>query len=79
MDNAGIANLATVAVSPADALVRVIDVNLRGVQALRSIVPCPLADLAIQRQSTAVVPQLEAEVQALGRSFGTHSVGNWHG
>jgi NAD(P)-dependent dehydrogenase (short-subunit alcohol dehydrogenase family) len=50
-----------------------------GVSALRSVMLSPLADLAVRRRSRDTVPRMEAEVRALGRSFGTHSVGNWHG
>jgi NAD(P)-dependent dehydrogenase (short-subunit alcohol dehydrogenase family) len=45
------------------------------VQALRSLVNSPLADLAVRRRARTMVPRLEAEVQGLGRWFGASSVG----
>jgi NAD(P)-dependent dehydrogenase (short-subunit alcohol dehydrogenase family) len=45
------------------------------VQALRSLLVGPLGDLVIKREARTMVPRLEAEVQALGRSFGRQSVG----
>ena len=50
-----------------------------GVQAMRTLVLGPVGDLVVRRQGRSQVPQMEAEVRALGRSFGEHSVGNWHG
>jgi NAD(P)-dependent dehydrogenase (short-subunit alcohol dehydrogenase family) len=48
--------------------------SLRWVQALRTLIVGPLGDLAVRRQARTMVPRLESEVQALGRSFGTSSV-----
>lgn len=47
------------------------------VQAMRAIVLSPLSDAIIKRGSGngALVTQMEAEVESLGRSFGGHSVG----
>ncbi len=45
------------------------------VQAARTIVLSPLSDRLVARQTAAVVPRMEAEVRALGRSFGAHAVG----
>jgi hypothetical protein len=36
----------------------------------------PLGDLAVRRVARTVVPQMEAEVRALGRAFGEHSAAN---
>jgi len=45
------------------------------VQALRTVMLSPLSDKVIGRQARTMVPRLEAETRALGRSFGAHSVG----
>jgi short-subunit dehydrogenase len=44
-----------------------------GYQALRSVLVSPLAELIVSRRARVSVPQMEAEVRALGRSFGKHS------
>jgi short-subunit dehydrogenase len=45
------------------------------VQAMRTVALSPVADRVIGRRARTLVPVLEAEVGALGRGFGTHSVG----
>jgi NAD(P)-dependent dehydrogenase (short-subunit alcohol dehydrogenase family) len=45
------------------------------VQALRTIVVGPIADVFIRRQARTLVPRMEAEVTALGRSFSQTTVG----
>lgn len=47
--------------------------SLAWVQALRSVLVGPIGDLVIQRRARTMVPRLEREVQALGRSFGRQS------
>ena len=44
--------------------------------AIRQLFTSPLAERAAMRAAARAVPRMEAEVQALGRSFGAHSVGN---
>jgi NAD(P)-dependent dehydrogenase (short-subunit alcohol dehydrogenase family) len=44
-------------------------------QALRTVVLSPLGDAVVRRGARTAVPVLEAEVRALGRAFGEHSVG----
>lgn len=48
---------------------------LAGIQAMRSIVISPLSDAIVGRDTARMVPRMEAEVRALGRSFGTHTAG----
>lgn len=48
--------------------------SLAVVQALRTIVISPLSDIGLKLQARKMVPQLEAEVVALGRSFSTTTV-----
>jgi NAD(P)-dependent dehydrogenase (short-subunit alcohol dehydrogenase family) len=43
-------------------------------QALRPVVLSPLGDLLLRGAAARAVPQLEAQVRRLGRSFGRHSV-----
>lgn len=45
------------------------------VQALRTVVVGPIADVFIRRQARTLVPRMEAEVAALGRSFSQTTVG----
>jgi short-subunit dehydrogenase len=47
------------------------------VQAMRTIVLSPLSDVITKRSSRngTLVEQMEQEVRAVGRSFGSHSVG----
>ncbi|MFA4927589.1 MAG: SDR family oxidoreductase [Patulibacter sp.] len=45
------------------------------VQALRTLIVGPIADKVIGRQARVTVPKMEAEVTALGRSFGQTTVG----
>jgi short-subunit dehydrogenase len=42
---------------------------------LRAVTTGPVGELVIRRRAKQMVPQLEAEVQALGRYFGASSVG----
>lgn len=44
-----------------------------GVQLLRTVVNSAFSDRLVRRRSRSLVPQLEQEVAALGRSFGAHS------
>ena len=48
---------------------------LAPIGALRQLFMSPLWEFFVKRQARITVPRLEAEVQALGRSFGTHSMG----
>lgn len=48
--------------------------SLAVVQALRPVLLSPLGDLVLRRSAARSVPELEAQVRALGRSFGAHSV-----
>lgn len=48
--------------------------SLAIVQALRTIVISPLSDIGLKLQARKMVPALEAEVRALGRSFSTTTV-----
>ena len=50
--------------------------SLAPLAAIRQLFTSPLAERATMRAAARMVPRLEAEVQALGRSFGAHSVGN---
>lgn len=50
-----------------------------GVQLLRTAVNSALADRLVGRRSRSLVPQLEREVAALGRSFGVHSAESGRG
>ncbi len=45
------------------------------IQALRTVVVGPLADVAIRRRARTMVPRMEQEVAALGRSFSATTVG----
>ncbi|HKT00562.1 MAG TPA: SDR family oxidoreductase [Rugosimonospora sp.] len=45
------------------------------VQAARTLVLSPLADAIIRPFTRGIIPALEAEARALGRSFGVHSTG----
>ncbi len=47
--------------------------SLAVVQALRTLFVGPVADLYLRRAARAEIPGLEAEVRALGRSFGRTS------
>jgi short-subunit dehydrogenase len=48
--------------------------SLGPLAAVRQIFSSPLSDWATGRSARRVIPRLEAEVRALGRSFGAHSV-----
>jgi len=48
--------------------------SLAVVQALRSLIVSPISDVGIKLQARKAVPALEAEVAALGRSFGSATV-----
>jgi NAD(P)-dependent dehydrogenase (short-subunit alcohol dehydrogenase family) len=48
---------------------------LGAVQVARTIVLSGLSDRVVARQTAIMVPRMEAEVRALGRSFGAHAVG----
>lgn len=50
--------------------------SLAVVSALRMLLANPVGEVIIRRRARRMVPQLEAQVQALGRPFGSHSVGN---
>jgi short-subunit dehydrogenase len=50
--------------------------SLAPFSAVRQFFSSPLAERATLRTAARTIPKLEAEVQALGRSFGEHSVGN---
>jgi hypothetical protein len=45
------------------------------VQALRALVISPLGEFPIKRSARTMVPELEAEVQQLGRYWGSSSAG----
>lgn len=47
--------------------------TLAFVQALRTVTTGPLGELVLRRPAARRVPELEAEVRALGRAFGTRS------
>ena len=47
---------------------------IAGVQALRTVFTGPIASWIIRREAKRLVPQLEAELTALGRHFGSSSV-----
>jgi short-subunit dehydrogenase len=47
--------------------------SLAAVQALRTLYTGPIAGAVLARGARTMVPELEAEVRALGRSFGTRS------
>jgi NAD(P)-dependent dehydrogenase (short-subunit alcohol dehydrogenase family) len=49
--------------------------TLAAAAALRQLLASPLADFLMGRQMRRTLPQVEAEVRALGRSFGSHSTG----
>lgn len=68
----------------AAALVRAIERRQRRVyvprsvgvtQAARSMMVSPLADLVLARHARAAVPDLEAQIRSLGRSFGRNTAG----
>lgn len=50
--------------------------SLAPFSAIRQFFSSPMAERATMRTAARTIPRLEAEVQALGRSFGAHSVGN---
>jgi NAD(P)-dependent dehydrogenase (short-subunit alcohol dehydrogenase family) len=50
--------------------------SLAKFSAIRQFFSSPLAERATMRSAARTIPRLEAEVQALGRSFGGTSVGN---
>lgn len=47
---------------------------IAGVQAMRTLFTGPLADAALRRRARTMVPELEREVERLGRPFGRNSV-----
>ena len=49
--------------------------TLAAAAALRQLLASPLADFLMGRQTRHTLPQVEQEVRALGRSFGSHSMG----
>ena len=49
--------------------------TLAAAAALRQLLASPLADFIMGRQTRHTLPQVEAETRALGRSFGSHSMG----
>lgn len=49
--------------------------TLAAAAAARQLLASPLADFLMGRQTRKMLPQVEAEVRALGRSFGSHSTG----
>jgi NAD(P)-dependent dehydrogenase (short-subunit alcohol dehydrogenase family) len=49
--------------------------TLAAAAALRQLLASPLADFLMGRQTRHTLPQVEAEVRALGRPFGSHSMG----
>lgn len=49
--------------------------TLAAAAAVRQLLASPLADFLMGRQTRKTLPQVEAEVRALGRSFGSHSTG----
>jgi hypothetical protein len=50
--------------------------SLAPFSAIRQLFTSPVAERATLRAAARSVPRLEAEVLALSRSFGEHSVGN---
>ena len=48
--------------------------SLGPLAAVRQLLTSSLADFFVRRQARRIIPKLEREVQALGRSFGAHSV-----
>jgi NAD(P)-dependent dehydrogenase (short-subunit alcohol dehydrogenase family) len=50
--------------------------SLARFSAIRQLFSSPLAERATMKSAARTIPKLEAEVQALGRSFGGTSVGN---
>jgi hypothetical protein len=50
--------------------------TLAAAAAVRQLFASPLADFIMGRQTRRTLPQVEAEVRALGRSFGAHSMGH---
>ncbi|HEX8336952.1 MAG TPA: hypothetical protein VF621_09485, partial [Pyrinomonadaceae bacterium] len=49
--------------------------TLAAAAALRQLLASPLADFLMSRQTRHTLPKVEQEVRALGRSFGSHSMG----
>ncbi|HEX6374060.1 MAG TPA: SDR family oxidoreductase [Longimicrobium sp.] len=49
--------------------------SLAPLAAIRQLFTSPMAERAAMKTAARMVPRLEAEVQALGRAFGQHSVG----
>jgi len=49
--------------------------TLAAAAAVRQLLASPLADFLMGRQTRHTLPQVEAEVRALGRPFGSHSMG----
>ncbi|HEY0016381.1 MAG TPA: SDR family oxidoreductase [Longimicrobium sp.] len=49
--------------------------SLAPLAAIRQFFSSPMAERATMKSAARMVPRLEAEVQALGRAFGEHSVG----
>ncbi|HEX2095065.1 MAG TPA: SDR family NAD(P)-dependent oxidoreductase [Longimicrobiaceae bacterium] len=49
--------------------------TLAPLAAVRQLFTSPLSEFFLRRQARRLVPELEREVRALGRSFGEHSVG----
>lgn len=52
--------------------------SLAPLAAIRQLFTSPMAERATMKTAARMVPKLEAEVLALGRPFGEHSVGNAH-
>lgn len=50
--------------------------SLAPLSAIRQFFTSPMAERATMKSAARMVPKLEAEVLALGRAFGEHSVGN---
>jgi short-subunit dehydrogenase len=50
--------------------------SLAPLAAIRQLFTSPMAERAAMKAAARTVPRHEAEVRALGRSFGAHSVGN---
>ncbi|HLL47073.1 MAG TPA: hypothetical protein VK399_10190, partial [Longimicrobiaceae bacterium] len=48
--------------------------SLGPLAAVRQLFSSPLSDWAAGRSARRIIPRLEGEVRALGRSFGAHSV-----
>jgi hypothetical protein len=48
---------------------------IAGVQAIRSVFTSAPVEAVLRRYARTSVPQMEAEVEALGRSFGRNSTG----